>query len=381
MSCAPSTEPGLPQAGGSARPPVEAAGTTSTAISVCITTRGRPTLLDGCLHALTAQHDAPTFELLVCCQGDPGAAAIVRSRFPEATVGLVEEAHPGGARNFLIERARGELLLFLDDDVTFPDSLLAHLAELASSLPDVGVFGGPNLTPEHSSRFQYTSGAVLGSILGTGPVRRRYARHPAGRADERFFTLCNMAVRREIMVSFPSELSGGEENAILHALAARQVPMHYDPDLVVYHERRATFGAFARQMEKYGCGRGQVMIRSPGSTRPAHVLPLLIVAWLVSLPIVAVLWSPWYLLTLVVYVLALGAAGTAVALGDHGLSLKARLGVVVTAAVLAATVHVCYGFGVARGLLRRRRAPHSAWQHLSGPDPVDSGPLSADQLA
>jgi len=88
-------------------------------ISVCITTRGRAALLDRCLTALHAQTGTDPFELLVCCQGDGDAAAVVRSHFPDATIGLVEEAYPGGARNFLIDRARGELLLFLDDDVTF----------------------------------------------------------------------------------------------------------------------------------------------------------------------------------------------------------------------------------------------------------------------
>ncbi len=351
------------------------------ALSVCVTTRGRPGLLDGCLQSLKAQADAPAFELLVCCQGDPEAAAVVRSHFPDATIGLVEHAHPGGARNFLIERARSDLLLFLDDDVTFPDSLVRDVVSLAASRPEVGVFGGPNLTPPDSSLFQYVSGAVLGSVVGTGPVRRRYARHSAGPADERFFTLCNMAVRADVMESFPPTLSGGEENAVLHAMAVRRIAMHYDPDLIVYHERRPTFGAFARQMEKYGCGRGQVMARRPGSTTPAHCLPLVFLAWLVSLPVVAVLWSPWYLLSAALYGVALLAAGVAVAVGFEKLSAVRRAGVVLVAAGLTATVHACYGVGVLRGLLRRRRTPASVWQHLSGPDLLASGSLTTDQVA
>jgi hypothetical protein len=349
-------------------------------ISVCITTRGRAALLDRCLTALHAQTGTDPFELLVCCQGDGDAAAVVRSHFPDATIGLVEEAYPGGARNFLIDRARGELLLFLDDDVTFGTALLSRLTGLADDFPDVGVFGGPNLTPPDSSFFQEVQGAILGSVLATGPVRRRYGRHPAGLADERFFTLCNMAVRRTAMTSFPPSLSGGEENALLHELAVRQVPMHYDPELIVFHERRNTYRGFATQMEKYGRGRGQVMIRSPRSTRVSHLLPLGLLAWMVSLPIVAVLWSPWYLLSLAVYALALLAAGSAVALGFVGPSLARRAGGVLIGAGLTATVHVCYGAGVLRGILRRRRTPQSEWQHLGGPSEVQS-PFPTDQLA
>jgi GT2 family glycosyltransferase len=332
---------------------------------VCITTRGRGALLDLCLTTLAAQVDAPAFELLVCCQADASAAPIVRSHFPDATVGLVEKAYPGGARNFLIRRARGELLVFLDDDVTFSPDLLNQLASAADTYPGVGVFGGPNLTPPGSSIFQIVSGAILGSLLATGPVRRRYGRHGAGAADERFFTLCNMAIRRSVMPEFPPSFSGGEENAVLYELAATRVPMRYDPSFVVYHERRPTFGAFVRQMEKYGRGRGQVIARHPRSIRPAYLLPIALILWLVSLPIVAALWTPWYLLSAAAYAVGLLAAGAAVAAGMDRITTAKKVAVTGLGAVLTATVHVCYGVGVVRGLARRRRAPASRWSEVA----------------
>jgi glycosyltransferase involved in cell wall biosynthesis len=343
-------------------------------LSVCITTRGRAALLDLCLSTLSAQVDAPTFELLVCCQADASAAPIVRLHFPEATVGLVEKAYPGGARNFLVERARGELLVFLDDDVTFNADLLQQLGAAADTYPDVGVFGGPNLTPPGSSIFQIVSGAILGSLLATGPVRRRYGRHTAGAADERFFTLCNMAIRRSVMPEFPPSFSGGEENAVLHELAARRVPMRYDPSFVVFHERRASFGAFSRQMEKYGRGRGQVMGRHPRSTRPAYLLPIALVLWLLSLPVVAALWTPWYLLSAGVYALGLLAAGAAVAAGMGRISIGKKAAVTGLGAGLTATVHVCYGVGVVRGLTRRRRAPTSQWSDITAESGLPASP-------
>jgi cellulose synthase/poly-beta-1,6-N-acetylglucosamine synthase-like glycosyltransferase len=298
----------------------------------------------------------------------------VRSHFPDATVGLVEEAYPGGARNFLVERARGELLVFLDDDVTFSADLLCRLGQATELHPAIGVFGGPNLTPPGSSLFQVVSGAILGSALATGPVRRRYGRHNAGAADERFFTLCNMAIRRDVMRSFPPSLSGGEENAVLHELATRHVPMRYDPELVVYHERRATYRGFATQMEKYGRGRGQVMVRHPRSTRPIHLLPIALVAWLSSLPLVAVFWTPWYLLGAGIYAVGLAAAGAAVAAGLSDTSAKRKAAVAVLGAGLTATVHVCYGVGVVRGLVRRRRTPASHWSDIAAGTGVPASP-------
>jgi hypothetical protein len=265
--------------------------------------------------------------------------------------------------------------VFLDDDVTFSADLLCRLGQAAELHPAIGVFGGPNLTPPGSSLFQMVSGAILGSALATGPVRRRYGRHTAGAADERFFTLCNMAIRRDVMRSFPPSLSGGEENAVLHELASRHVPMRYDPDLVVFHERRATYRGFATQMEKYGRGRGQVMVRHPRSTRPIHLLPIVLAVWFVSLPIVAVLWTPWYLLGAAAYALGLMAAGSAVAVGTRGTSPSKKAAIALLGAGLTATVHVCYGVGVVRGLVRRRRTPASHWSEIAAGTEIPASPV------
>jgi glycosyltransferase involved in cell wall biosynthesis len=339
-------------------------GTNPSRFSVCVTTRGRPEMLDACLRSLQEQIDAPPFELLVCCQGDQSNAEIVHARFPKAITGLVEHAYPGAARNFLIERSSGEVLLFLDDDVTFDPHLLQNLSEIINKHPDAKVFGGPNLTPPNSSRFQFVQGAVLGSIVGTGPVRRRYGRHPGGEADERFFTLCNMAVHREAMVPFPAAMPGGEENALLTALARVGAVMVYDPAFVVYHARRPTFRSFAVQMNKYGYGRGLVILRYLRSCRPSHLAPIGLLLWLVTLPVLALLWSPWWLLSAGVYAAALLLGGIRIAVGMSEDTIWERTKVAMTGAGLILTVHFCYGFGVLRGLLARPKPHQSEWRDV-----------------
>src|SRR5581483_4999678 len=172
------------------------------------------------------------------------ALAVVRTQFPEAQLCRTGRRRPGAARNPLIARARGELLLFLDDDVTVPPTMLASLASLAESHPEVTVFGGPNVTPPGSSRFQFVQGAVLSSMMGAGPVSRRYGARHAGPADERWFTLCNLAIRRTTMLPFLDRLVCAEENALLAELRSRGEQMRYDPELRVGHARRSTPRSF-----------------------------------------------------------------------------------------------------------------------------------------
>jgi GT2 family glycosyltransferase len=324
-------------------------GTGGPRISICIITGRRLPQLDACLESLEKQLDAPTFEVLVCSDGDDEVAAVVHSRFPDARVCFVERALPGAGRNLLVDEARGELLLFLDDDVVAEQDLLARLDRLATEHPEAGVFGGPNDSALDSTRFQFVQGATLASIVGSGPVRRRYGAHPAGYADERFFILCNLAVRRSVMVPFSHELVCAEENALLSEMSRRGVRMYYDPALVVYHERRPTLRGFAQQMHKYGYGRGQVLVRDPVTLRPAFLAPSVLLLYAVLLPALAVAIGPLAFAPLAAYVLAVVAEAVRI-----GATLRRPLDAL-PAAMLVVVLHASYGLGVVRGIIARRR--------------------------
>jgi GT2 family glycosyltransferase len=317
-------------------------------ISICIITGRRLPQLDACLASLEKQIDPPTFELLVCSDGDEEVAEVVHRRFPSARVCFVEKALPGAGRNLLVDEAAGDLLLFLDDDVTVEEDLLARLDRLATDHPEAGVLGGPNDSALDSSHFQFVQGAVLASIVGSGPVRRRYGAHPAGYADERFFVLCNLAVRREVMVPFAHDLVCAEENALLAEMSAGGVRMYYDPDLVAYHERRPTLRGFAQQMHKYGFGRGQLLVREPVTLRPAYLAPSALLAAFVVLPLLALRVGTWALAPLGAYAVAVAAASAWIA------RTVRRPADAFLAAALIVVLHVSYGIGVARGVLARR---------------------------
>ena len=322
---------------------------TAPLISVCIISRGAGPLLIGCLESLKVQQDPPPFEVLVGSRGTTEIVDDVRCFFPRAIVEEVAHSMPGGGRNSLTSRARGELLLFIDDDVETHPQLLARLAHLAYERPEVGVFGGPNLTPHGSSPFQIIQGAVLGSIVTSGPVRRRYGAHPSSDADERSLILCNLAVRRSAMRPFQADLACAEENQLLLELERCGVKMHYDPSLVVYHERRDTPEGFRRQVYKYGYGRGQVLRRNPKSFRPAYLVPSATCIYLALTPVL-LLAGTWTLIPLATYCLFVLAGGAKVAASLRRISAWAP------ATGLIVLVHACYGWGVLVGLTASTRS-------------------------
>jgi glycosyltransferase involved in cell wall biosynthesis len=318
-------------------------------ISICIVTGRRLPLLEACLASIRDQVDAPGHEVLVCSDGDLDVVDTVHRRLPDARVCLVESALPGAARNLLVDQARGELLLFLDDDATLEHDALARLDRLADAHPEAGVFGGPNDTPPGSTRFQFVQGAVLASIVGSGPVRRRYGAHPPGLADERFFILCNLAVRRRVMLPFAHDLVCAEENAVLSDMSRDGIPMVYDPELIAYHQRRPTLRGFAQQMFKYGRGRGQLSRRDPRTLRPAYLVPSALILCALLAPLAAALVHPLFLAPLALYAAAVAAAALWIA------RTVRRPADALLAGVLLVVLHVMYGTGLVRGLVEPPR--------------------------
>jgi succinoglycan biosynthesis protein ExoA len=328
-------------------------------ISICILAGHGAQRIDACLASLREQMAPPPFELLIGGNPDDAVRSVIARHFPAAQVCDTGRRRPGAARNPLIERARGELLLFLDDDVVAPAGLLGQLAAVAAGHPEASVFGGPNLTPPGSSRFEIVQGAVLSSLAGSGPVARRYGARHSGPADERWFTLCNLAVRREAMLPFAAELVCAEENELLSKLRRRGGAMRYDPALRVFHARRPTPRSFTRQMFKYGRGRGQLLARRPSSVRAAYLAPAALILYLlVILPLgLALLPSRWQALApLALYGALVGSTAVRIA---WTLRRPVEAG---AAVLLTVAVHLCYGAGVVCGLLdgRRRRPPHAA---------------------
>ena len=333
----------------------------SPLISVCIVSI-RPDRLDACLASLQLQQSAPDFELLVCSDlSDSEVPGTALARFPRATVGFVSDALPAAARNFLVDRARGDWLLFLDDDITMPPSGLHELARLIASHPEVDVFGGPNLTPPNSSFFEQVQGEVLGALVATGPVRRRYRLQPPGRASQRGFMSCNLAIRRTAMRRFSGHLICAEENGVLSEMARDGIAMYYDPVLFVYHHRRPDYRSFATRMRDYGRGRGQLLVHKPSSLLLASLAPALLAAYLLLLPILVFV-DRGFLLPLIVYLLVVALAAARL-----GWPLR-RPGAVPLAALLVVTLHFCYGFGIWLGTakgLRPASAPEHEWAAVS----------------
>lgn len=113
------------------------------AATVAIPTRGRPDYLEVALASIAPQARELGAELLVVSDGPDPQTAAVASRHGSQLVELPARSGLNAARNAAVQEARGELIVFVDDDVQARPGWLQALTEGADANPEYGVFGGP----------------------------------------------------------------------------------------------------------------------------------------------------------------------------------------------------------------------------------------------
>ena len=121
-------------------------------LSVVIPTFNRKHVLEHTLPALLQQDFPPEqFELIYILDGSTdGTAEMLRALKPACALQVLEQPNqgPSAARNKGIQVARGDLILFLDDDLISAPSLFQHHSAAHKNLDSVVVHGPVYVSPE-----------------------------------------------------------------------------------------------------------------------------------------------------------------------------------------------------------------------------------------
>lgn len=196
-------------------------------ITVAICTWNRAALLDQTLTRLRELHIPPglSWELLVVENNCTDSTSEVLARHAKhLPLRPLHEPHQGHshARNRAVAEARGELLVWTDDDVLAHPDWLAEYAKAAERFPEAQFFGGP-VRPwfeEVPPRWIERSLAKLGycwALIDHGPEIRPL------RGDEYGYG-ANLAFRTDVVRRFPfdpaygrvgKQLSSGDETRVI----------------------------------------------------------------------------------------------------------------------------------------------------------------------
>jgi glycosyltransferase involved in cell wall biosynthesis len=141
----------MPNPGGTTDNPQTNSQASGPLITVAICTRNRAALLEKAVRSVLPQM-AGDAELLIVdnasTDGTPAVAARLASSSPRVTVCREAERGISAARNAALKKARGEFVLFLDDDETAEPDWLAAYQRFLSAPPSgkIAAVGGAVLT-------------------------------------------------------------------------------------------------------------------------------------------------------------------------------------------------------------------------------------------
>lgn len=235
------------------------------------------------------------------------------------------------ARNYGLERANGEYFIFFDSDCVIPPDYFAVLTRELDANP-TDCFGGPDSAHESFTTTQKAINFAMTSFLTTGGIR-------GGKVSlEKFVPRTfNMGYSRKVyervggfreMFSEDIDMSTRIRNAGFSIALIRPA--------FVYHKRRVDFRKFLRQVYVFGMSRITLKQLYPGSLKAVHALPAIAVIIGVALLLISVIVSPWFLLPLAVYLLAIFVTAL----------LSTRSLVIAAKAVPASVIQICgYGCG------------------------------------
>lgn len=231
--------------------------------SVIVPTWNRPELLGKTLEGFATQQDAPPFEVLVVENGSAVTESL-RSRFPQFHFFQRMERGVCAARNLGLRQARGELLIFLDDDVLpSPRLVAAHLHAQRGSANRV-VIGRIDFTQDRTAQCF----GVARNAADSNRWTQRMLQTPGVYRAPADFATGNFSLRRDLLQKVGGfdeafDPYGGEEMDLALRLEqegaqfvfeARACGLHVglEEESTFYEKARLSGRAFARLLRKYG---------------------------------------------------------------------------------------------------------------------------------
>ncbi len=201
---------------------------------------------------------------------------------------LINSGTPAEKRNVGWQQAQGEIIAFIDDDAYPAKDWLEKAVEYIKA-GDKAVCG-PGITPPSDNFFQQLSGWFWASPLGSGGAGQYRCWPQKPRVVDDYPT-CNLLIKRSVLEQingFDCRYWPGEDTKLcLDLVKQAECSMHYYPDVVVFHHRRAVLLPHLTQLGRYGFHRGLFARIFPATSRRiGYFLPALFVLGITTGPLI-----------------------------------------------------------------------------------------------
>ncbi len=270
--------------------------------SIIVPVYNRPAEVADLLESLAGQ-TARNFEVILVEDGSTVPCREIAERYSgklDLKYFFKENEGRSIARNYGMERASGTFFIFFDSDCVIPADYFAKLNAMAVEKP-FDCFGGPDAADESFSTSQKAINHAMTSFLTTGGIR-------GGKISLEKFTprTFNMGFSRAVynlVGGFREMFSEDIDMSTRIRLAGFSIGLY--PDMPVYHKRRLEFRKYIRQVYVFGMSRITLKLLYPDTLKAVHWLPAIFVLGVVAMLLLAIFASPWWMLPLGIYLLAI----------------------------------------------------------------------------
>lgn len=234
------------------------------------------------------------------------------------------------ARNYGMEHAGGDYFVFFDSDCVIPPEYFETVSKALNEHP-IDCYGGPDAAHSSFTTTQKAINYTMTSFLTTGGIR-------GGKVALEKFTprTFNMGFSRRVY-----EAVGGfremfsEDIDMSKRIARAGFSTSLIAEAPVWHKRRVDFRKFLRQVYVFGMSRITLKLLYPESLKAVHTLPAVAVLLAIVMMILAIIVSPWWLLPIGLYLIAVFV-----------LALAATHSIIIAAKAVPAAVIQLGGYGV-----------------------------------
>lgn len=276
--------------------------------SVIVPVYNRIDEVDDLLKSLSEQ-TFKDFEVIIVEDGSTQPCGDVVDRYAEnldVKYFFKENEGRSVARNHGIMNSTGQYLIFFDSDCVIPPDYFSILDTALSANP-LDCFGGPDAAHDSFSDTQKAISFAMTSFLTTGGIR-------GGKLQmEKFVPRSfNMGYSRKVYDSVGGFREMFSEDIDM-STRIRQAGFSIGliREAKVYHKRRIDLKKFWRQVHVFGRSRITLKLLYPDSLKLVHTLPALAVIIGLVLLLLGIFLSPWWLLPLGIYIVALFIAALA----------------------------------------------------------------------
>ena len=255
---------------------------------------------------------------------------------------------PAKKRDLAAKIAKGNLLVFLDDD-SFPEKNYLEVAHnIFKKNKDLVAAGGPGILPKDQNFF----GRVLGSIFISKIAGGYPERYLSVKKKKVFFTddwpSVNMIIKKKFFIKiggFDCNYWPGEDTILGLKILNNHKKILYAPDLIVNHYRRGDLLSHIKQISAYAKMRGYFVKKyKKNSLKINYFIPSIFFIYLMFLLIsLLFIYNNLFLIPLCMYGFYLLASLIEI-------SFKQNLIFGVLSIPIIIITHIVYGFNFIKGL-------------------------------